>query len=95
MGGKVAYLVNHHGLSVAGNSAPANVYDAVFPSLIADFADDMVVCTDMGFHATTGAPPTMQACFRNPWNVRMVVELVLALLTRVCQVKKITQRRWR
>jgi hypothetical protein len=94
VGVTVAYLVNQHGLIVAWHSAPANVYDAVFQSLIADFADDMVVFTDMGFHAKTGDPPTMQACPRNTGNVHMVVEMVLSMLTRVCQVKNNTQRRW-
>ncbi len=94
VGVKVAYLVTQPGVVVAWDSAAANVYDAVFQSLIADFADDMVVFTDMGFHAKTGDPPTMKACPRTTWNVRMVVAMVLAMLTRVCQLKKITQRRW-
>jgi hypothetical protein len=62
--------------------------------LIADFADDMVMFTDMGFHAKAGDPPNMKPCPRNTWNVRMVVETVLAMLPRVCQVKKLSQGRW-
>jgi hypothetical protein len=94
VGVKLGYIVNQRGLVVAWDSAPANVYDAVFHPLIADFADDMVVFTDMGFHAKTGDPPNMKPCPRNTWNVRMVVETVLAMLTRVCQLKKMSQRRW-
>jgi hypothetical protein len=94
VGVKLAYIVNQRGLVVAWDSAPANVYDAVFHPLIAEFADDMVVFTDMGFHAKSGDPPNMKPCPRNTWNVRMVVETVLALLTRVCQLKKLSQRRW-
>ena len=94
VGVKLAYIVNQRGLVVAWDGAPANVYDAVFHPLIADFADDMVVFTDMGFHAKTGDPPNMKPCPRNTWNVRMVVETVLAMLTRVCQLKKMSQRRW-
>ncbi len=92
VGVKFAYLVNQHGLVVAWDCATANVYDAVFHPLIADFADEMVILTDMGLHATTGDPPKLKPCRRNTWNVRMGVETVLALLTRVCQLKKATQR---
>ncbi len=28
------------------------------------------------------------------WNVRMVIETVLAMLTRVCHLKKMSQRTW-
>ncbi len=94
VGVKLAYIVNQRGLVVAWDGAPANVYDAVFHPLIADFQDDMVVFTDMGFHAKTGDPPNMKPCARTTWNVRMVVETVLAMLTRVCQLKKMSQRRW-
>ena len=94
VGVKLAYIVNQRGVVVAWDGATANVYDAVFRPLIADFADDMVVFTDMGFHAKTGDPPNMKPCPRNTWNVRMVVETVLAMLTRVCQLKKMSQRRW-
>ena len=94
VGIKMAYIVNQHGVVVAWDCATANVYDAVFHPLIADFADDMVVLTDMGFHAKSGDPPNMKACPRNTWNVRMVVETVLAMLTRVCQLKRASQRTW-
>jgi len=70
------------------------VYDAVFHSLLADFAEEMVVLTDMSFHAKTGDSPNMKACPRNTWNVRMVVETVLAMLTGVCQLKKASSHTW-
>jgi len=94
VGVKLAYLVNQWGLIVAWDGAPANVYDAVFHPLIADFQDEMVVLTDMGFYAKTGDPPNMQPCKRNTWNGRMVVETVLAMLTHVCYLKKVSQRSW-
>lgn len=94
VGVKFAYIVNQMGLIVAWDCAPANVYDAVFHPLIADFQDEMVVLTDMGFHAKAGDPPNMQPCPRNTWNVRMVVETVLAMLTHVCHLKKVSQRTW-
>jgi hypothetical protein len=65
VGVKLAYIVNQRGVVVAWDGATANVYDAVFRPLIADFADDMVVFTDMGVHARTGDPLNMQACSRN------------------------------
>lgn len=94
VGGKVAYIVNQRGLVVAWDCAPANVYDAVFHPLIADFADDMVVLTDMGFHAKTGDPANMKPCPRGTWNERMVVEMVLAMLTTVCHFKHLSHRVW-
>ncbi len=94
VGVKLAYIVNQSGLIVAWDCATANVYDAAFHPLLADFADDMVVLTDMGFHAKTGDPPNMKPCARGTWNVRMVVETVLAMLTGVCQLKKASQRTW-
>ena len=31
---------------------------------------------------------------RGTWNVRMIVETVLSMLTRVCHFKRLTQRVW-
>ncbi len=94
VGGTLAYSVNQWRLVVAGECAPAHVYDVVFHPLIAEFQDELVVLTDMGFHARTGDPPNMKPCPRGTWNVRMVVETVLAMLTTVCHVKRRTQRTW-
>ena len=94
MGGKLAYIVNQVGLIVAWDCATANVYDAVFHGLIADFQDEMVVLTDMGVHAKTGDPLNMKACPRGTWNERMVVECVLAMVTTVCRFKHISHRAW-
>ena len=48
VGGKLASSVHQHGQGGAWDGAPANVYDAVCHPRIADFADHMVVVTDMG-----------------------------------------------
>ena len=61
---------------------------------MADFADEMVVFTDMAFHTQQGDPPNQKACKRGTWNVRMVVETILSLLTGVCHLKKASQRTW-
>jgi hypothetical protein len=36
----------------------------------------------------------MKACPRGTWNVRMVVETVLSMLTTVCPFKKVSHRVW-
>ena len=94
VGAKLAYLVNQYGLIVAWDYAAANAPDNAFRELIADFQDEMVVLTDMAFHSKEGDPPNQKACKRGTWNVRMVVETILSLLTGVCHLKKASQRTW-
>lgn len=94
VGGKLAYVVNQWGLIVAWDCGTANVHDTAFHELIADFEHDMVVLTDTGLHAKDGDPVNMKPCKRGPWNVRMVSETVLAMLTTVCHFKRISHRTW-
>ena len=94
VGAKLAYLVNQYGLVVAWDYAAANAPDNAFRDLIADFQDEMVVLTDTAFHATIDDPPNQKTCKRGTWNVRMVVETILSLLTTVCRLKKVSQRTW-
>ena len=94
IGAKLAYLVNQYGLIVAWDDAAANAPDNAFRDLIADFQDQMVVLTDSTFHSAEGDPPNQKACKRGTWNVRMVVETILSLLTTVCHLKKASQRTW-
>ena len=94
VGAKLAYVVNQYGLVVAWDYATANAPDNAFRDLIADFQDQMVVLTDMAFHAKDGDPPNQKACKRGTWNVRMVVETILSLLTTVCRLKKVSHRTW-
>ncbi len=94
VGGKLAYVVNQWGLVVAWDCGPANLHDTAFHDLIADFQDAMVVLTDTGFHAQAGDPPNMKPCKRGTWNVRMVIETVLAMLTTVCHFKHVSHRTW-
>jgi hypothetical protein len=54
----------------------------------------MVVCADTGFHAKVGNPPNLKVCARGTWNVRMVVETVLSMLTTICHFKKVSHRVW-
>jgi len=53
-------MVNHYGLIVAWDYAAANVADNAFGALVADFADEMVVFTDMAFHTHGGDPPNQK-----------------------------------
>ena len=94
VGAKLAYLVNQYGLIVAWDYAAANAPDTAFRELIADFQDEMVVLTDTAFHAASGDPPNQKVCKRGTWNVRMVVETVLSMLTTVCHFKKLSHRTW-
>jgi len=57
----------------------AHVPDNAFHGLIAEFADEMIILGDIGFHAKDGDPPNLKVCKRGRWNVRMVVETVLWL----------------
>lgn len=51
--------------------------------------------SDTGFHAKVGDPINLKICARGTWNVRMVVETVLSMLTNVCHFKKIGHRVWK
>ena len=95
VGAKLGYVVNHSGLVVAWDDAAANAPDNAFRDLVADFADEMVVLTDNAFHRKDGDPSNQKACKRGTWNVRMVVETILSLLTNVCRLKKASQRTWK
>jgi hypothetical protein len=95
VGAKLAYLVNQYGLVVAWDYAAANAPDNAFRELIADFQEEMVIFTDQAFHSRAGDPPNQKACKRGTWNVRMLVETILSLLTRVCHLKHASQRTWR
>jgi hypothetical protein len=94
IGGKLCLMVNQFGLVVAWDCDTVNVYDATFHPLIEQFDEKMIVLTDTGFHAKEGDPPNMKICTRGTWNVRMVLETVLSMLTGVCHFKKVGHRVW-
>jgi hypothetical protein len=95
VGGKLAFVLNHLGLVAAWGCDTANVYDATFQPLVAQFVDEMVVLTDTAFHSKQGDPPNLKVCKRGTWNVRMIVEGVLSMLTTVCHFKKVGHRVWK
>jgi hypothetical protein len=94
IGGKLGFVLNQFGLIVDWGCDTANVHDSTFQPLVAQFCDEMIVLTDTGFHAKAGDPPNMKVCPRGTWNVRMVVETVLSMLTVVCHFKKVSHRAW-
>jgi len=94
VGGKLCLVLNKFGRIVAWDCATANVYDAIFQPLIEQLKDEMIVLADTHFHAKAGDPPNLKICPRNTWNVRMVVETVLSMLTTVCHFKKVAHRVW-
>ena len=94
VGGKLCFILNQWGLVCGGDCATANVYDAHFHPLIRQFVDRMIVLTDSGFHAKTGDPDNMKICQRGTWNVRMLVEAVLSMLTNVFHSKQMHHRVW-
>ena len=94
IGGKLGFVLNQFGLIVDWGCDMANVHDSTFQPLVAQFRDEMIVLTDTGFHAQAGDPPNMKVCPRGTWNVRMLVETVLSMLTVVCHFKKVGHRAW-
>ena len=94
VGGKLCLLLNNLGLIVDWDCATANVYDAYFHPLIEGVQEQMIVLGDSHFHTKTGDPPNLLICQRNEWNVRMLIETILSMLTTVCHLKKMGHRVW-
>ena len=94
VGGKLALILNQLGLVVAWDCDTANVHDTTFHPLIEAFDEVMLVLADQGFHSKTGDPANMKVCQRGEWNVRMIIETVLSMLTTVWHFKKVAHRVW-
>jgi hypothetical protein len=94
VGGKLCLLLNQFGLIVNWDFGTANQYDADFQHLIEAVIDEMVVLADTHFHSAEGDPSNLKICPRGTWNVRMVIETVLSMLTTVCHFKKVFHRTW-
>lgn len=94
VGGKLCLLLNQDGLVVAWECATANVYDTTFHPLIRQFEQEMFVLADSGFHAKKGDPDNLKVCQRGTWNVRMVIETILSMLTLVNHFKHVWHRVW-
>lgn len=94
VGGKLCLLLNQWGIIVGWACDTANVHDSAFHSLIEQVRNQMIVLADTQFHAQEGDPDNLKICQRGEWNVRMLVETVLSMLTTVCHFKKIAHRVW-
>ena len=90
--GQVGLCAQPPGLVVAWDCNWASVSDRAFRPLIAQFAEQMVVLADTGFHGATGDPVNLKVCKRGAWNTRMLIETVLSMLTTVCPLKH--QHHW-
>lgn len=89
VGAKLGFVLNHLGLVCAWDCNWASVSDTTFRPLVAQFAEQMVVLADSGFHGHSGDPANLKICPRGAWNTRMLIETVWSMLTTVCHLKKI------
>lgn len=94
VGGKLCVVLNKFGLVVDFSTDTANVSDKEFNSMLKKYEKKMVIFADTGFNDKDGIPENVKLCERGTWNVRMVVEGVFSLLTRVCQSKKMYHKVW-
>ena len=95
VGGKLCYVLNHLGLIVSWACDTANVYDgSAFQQLVDDLADQMVIFADMAFEKKDWQPTNLKLCKKGTWNVRMVVETVLSMLTYICDFKHSRHKVW-
>jgi hypothetical protein len=94
VGGKLCCILNQFGLISGWDCATANVYDTTFHPLIRGFEGQMVILTDHGFYSKQSNPTNMKVCKRGSWNVRMIIETVLSMLTTVCHFKRVSHRVW-
>jgi len=88
VGGKLCFVLNNLGLIVAWDCDTANAYDgSVFQTIVEQFEETMVIFADTGWDKIDWHPTNLRLCKRGEWNVRMLVETVLSMLTRVCHFK--------
>lgn len=95
VGGKLCFVLDHLGRIVDWSCDTANVYDgSAFQELVDKFCDDMVIFSDTGFNKQDWQPQNLRICPRGVWNVRMVVETVLSMLTYICRFKHMAHKSW-
>lgn len=95
VGGKLCLLLNHLGLVVDWGCDTANVYDGTaFQHIVEGVENSMVVFADEGFQKNDWHPENLRLCKPGEWNVRMLIETVLSMLTYVCHFKKVMHRTW-
>jgi hypothetical protein len=98
-------VLNQWRLIVGWACDTANIYDSTLHPLIEPVCDKMMVlaashCSSAGdfagrqIHPQEGEPDNLTIGRRGEWQVRMLVETVLSLLTNVCHLKKLAHRVW-
>ena len=96
VGGKLCFVLDHLGRIVDWECDTANVYDgSAFQHLVDKYRNDMVLFSDNGFRKNDWHPTNLRLCKPGEWNVRMVVETVLSMLTYVCHFKHMAHKAWR
>ncbi len=96
VGGKLCFVLDHLGRIVDWECDTANVHDgSAFQHLVDKFRHDMVIFADVSFAKADWHPTNLRLCPRGEWNVRMVVETVLSMLTYVCRFKHRSHKVWR
>ena len=94
VGGKLCVVLNKWGAVAGWQARTANVSDTEFHPLLKEFEEQMIIFADTGFHSKEGDPENVKICERGTWNVRMVVESVFSLITRVCHSKQMKHGVW-
>ena len=95
VGGKLCFVLDHLGRVVDWECDTANVHDgSAFQPLVDKFRHDMVIFADAGFAKVDWHPTNLRLCQRGEWNVRMLVETVLSMLTSICQFKHMAHKAW-
>jgi len=95
VGGKFCFVLNHLGLIVAWDCDTANVHDgSAFQHLVDPLQESMVIFADTGFSKVDWHPQNLRLCKRGEWNVRMLIETVLSMLTYVCHFKHMAHKSW-
>lgn len=96
VGGKLCFVVDHLGRIVDWECDTADVHDgSAFQRLVDKFRHDLVIFADTGFAKVDWHPTNLRLCQRGEWNVRMLVETVLSMLTYICRFKHMTHKAWR
>lgn len=93
VGVRSGWLVNEQGQIVSCGWQPTLWRgDQAFFVLLEGHAEQVPVLTDLGFRRSGGVPGNVTLCRRGEHPERMLVETVLALLTRVCGLKQLSYR---
>jgi hypothetical protein len=96
VGVKFCPVLNGRGQIVQWDFGTANLHDGDFQETLE--AVQMGVLTDTGFHRSGrrgGDYGSLLVCSRGQANLRMLIETVFSLLSRLWCLKHITERAWK